>query len=1335
MKGKKIASVLLSLGMIAAVATTGALVSCKKKDSGPYTGAKATEFVNKTPADKAKVIYIGEASGNQDGSSAENAMGIIKFFNDVRFDDDNKILVPGTIVKVTPGEHLLDSPIRLEKGGAYNDYIIFEAADPTQETVLNFKELSFSSTNRGIELYGDYCYWRNIDICGAGDNGLYIGGSYNIVENCKFYNNRDTGLQLGRCYGTDTNIRDWPSYNLIKNCTSFNNYDNQTYGENADGFAAKLTVGYGNIFDGCIAYRNSDDGWDLYGKDDTGRIGRVILYNCIAFENGFLQHTQKECNEWYGASYNNFFDEANTLSYLTRDGDGNGFKLGGSTLPGDVYVENCLSFNNRMHGLTDNSNPGKIEVHNYTGYNSGALIDNISYIDIHDEEGNTTYKQTSSAVDTEGNMPAVRNYYNVNQDDYIVDENNNKIILDDQGVWRKNLYVALDSDGYIIQDTKTNAYFDGNSETEGVQKIKGHYVKFDKAQSTVNPNFGKILTSGTISEEDDKHNNLDIARTVDSYNAVSGVVSAVSGNENKFTGSDRYRSSVSDSVLLRFSETWGMKQITSAIDADTINKKYGEDKAFVAASEIFEELPANDLGMNEDSFDIHSAWRNEDGSINVGDLLKIKDYGKLLGNDKKIGCDLSKTSWADYPHYDYTYMTDGNYVRNDEEAIIRSVESLLYVQTDINATYQNFQVVTEMLNCKITWATSNADILSIGDSEILGASRHTVAVVDINRPDTDTVVTLTATITSPEGKYTLTKKFDITVKAITYEIGDIEIEGLIGNNVIMKQYAEGGSPKITLHNAADYSGKLVPEDKYSVETTYEFSTTSKNGPFVPKLKFATKDAGIYKAKTVITLGEQTKTFEYMIFVVNDDAELKFMDNGGTPDYSLAMKHDGFNISGTLTNVSGSMYVLATEKGAGAPSKENVKANGEKVDITWDEISFDFKHDNTAEYTVYFVLCNPKGDITSGENPYSVTVEIVEISDETTFMNFATSGGEANKIYQLTKDLDYSGKTWTPAAEANTSNAMRGLFDGKGFTIKNIRSVGGANKKSNSSIFPHLMGGSIMNVKFDNISISGYQEIGIIGNAKGGYLYNIDLHNISADADQRVAALVGYAGEQSYGPLIIDKVRLVNDNAEIAIKGTRSAGILGFVQLGSGTTGKTVDIRISNCYVDASIGGETNKEVGGIFATYDTGNAPDNDYSLSITNCYFAGTAKADSRCGGILGYQKGTKKMVIYGCVNVGKIYHAGGTEPLATPQKNASGIVGGYVSNGDGSVSWCYSNIAEHNSNFDVTLIEDDTLNSESIWSGAMGFDMENTWEFVKDGDGKLTAPYVKLRGDIFRA
>ena len=132
---------------------------------------------------------------------------------------------------------------------------------------IDFSEQPIDSTSRGIQVNGNYWYFYGIDVKGAGDNGMYIAGSYNIVENCTFHENQDTGLQIGRASSLQANVADWPHNNLIKNCTSYNNYDYQTYGENADGFAAKLTCGEGNVFDGCIAYRNSDDGWDMYRID------------------------------------------------------------------------------------------------------------------------------------------------------------------------------------------------------------------------------------------------------------------------------------------------------------------------------------------------------------------------------------------------------------------------------------------------------------------------------------------------------------------------------------------------------------------------------------------------------------------------------------------------------------------------------------------------------------------------------------------------------------------------------------------------------------------------------------------------------------------------------------------------------------------------------------------------------------------------------------------------------------------------------------------------------------------------------------------------------------
>lgn len=130
-------------------------------------------------------------------------------------------------------------------------------------------------------LDGDYWHFYGFEITKAADNGMLLSGSNNRLERMVFNDNQDTGLQLSRYKTSAATIADWPSNNLILNCTSKNNCDNATM-ENADGFAAKLTCGEGNVFDGCMSYNNSDDGWDLFAKSETGPIGVVTIQNCVA---------------------------------------------------------------------------------------------------------------------------------------------------------------------------------------------------------------------------------------------------------------------------------------------------------------------------------------------------------------------------------------------------------------------------------------------------------------------------------------------------------------------------------------------------------------------------------------------------------------------------------------------------------------------------------------------------------------------------------------------------------------------------------------------------------------------------------------------------------------------------------------------------------------------------------------------------------------------------------------------------------------------------------------------------------------------------------------------
>jgi len=255
---------------------------------------------------------------------------------------------PGGRIYLLGGTYKFSETILINKNNGQAGKPKMIEAYPGADVLWDFSGQGVADANRGLILNSDYWYFKGFEIANAGDNGVLLSGSNNTFELMEFTNNQDTGLQISRYDSSAATIADWPSNNLILNCTSKDNCDNAKM-ENADGFAAKLTCGEGNVFDGCIAYNNSDDGWDLFAKTETGPIGVVTLRNCVAFRNGFTE---------YGEGFGNC--------------DGNGFKLGGSGVGSAHIVENCLAFENLNCGFTDNNNPKLESLTNCTAYNNGV---------------------------------------------------------------------------------------------------------------------------------------------------------------------------------------------------------------------------------------------------------------------------------------------------------------------------------------------------------------------------------------------------------------------------------------------------------------------------------------------------------------------------------------------------------------------------------------------------------------------------------------------------------------------------------------------------------------------------------------------------------------------------------------------------------------------------------------------------------------------------------------------------------------------------------------------------------------------------------------------------
>lgn len=202
-------------------------------------------------------------------------------------------------------------------------------------------------------LSADYLVFRQLEIVGVqvtfeghtqSECIRFYHANHCVIDDCSFHDGMAIGIYM--IAGSD---------NLILNCDAYNNYDSVSdrgYGGNVDGFGAHLNSAKytGNVFRGCRAWWNSDDGFDLINC-----LAPVVIEDCIAFYNGYRPGT------------------------LTRAGDGTGFKAGGfgmktnskmvrrvEEVPCHV-VRRCIAYKNKNKGI-------------YANHHLGGLLfeDNIS---------------------------------------------------------------------------------------------------------------------------------------------------------------------------------------------------------------------------------------------------------------------------------------------------------------------------------------------------------------------------------------------------------------------------------------------------------------------------------------------------------------------------------------------------------------------------------------------------------------------------------------------------------------------------------------------------------------------------------------------------------------------------------------------------------------------------------------------------------------------------------------------------------------------------------------------------------------------------------------------
>jgi hypothetical protein len=291
------------------------------------------------------------------------------------------IIFPGDIVYMRGGTYSYNSTTTLlqdKSGTAVNPIKIW--AYPGEKPVIDYSGVVFESQKIGIRLHNcNYIHLKGIRITslvqpkdGTVNYGIIL---YNEVSNCIF-----ELMETDHIGGIGVVIADDCNNNLFLNCDSHHNEDSLSpvsYG-GSDGFeTGSNTAGHtstNNVFRGCRAWWNSDDGWDLRQAD-----GIYTIENCWSFWNGFIPGT---------------FNSA---------GNGEGFKLGGKTAPETTstlrIVKYSLSFENRRVGFSpepdEPENNLGVEVTNCVSYGNVEGM-NFDYSNVSLLRNNISYKNTEN---------------------------------------------------------------------------------------------------------------------------------------------------------------------------------------------------------------------------------------------------------------------------------------------------------------------------------------------------------------------------------------------------------------------------------------------------------------------------------------------------------------------------------------------------------------------------------------------------------------------------------------------------------------------------------------------------------------------------------------------------------------------------------------------------------------------------------------------------------------------------------------------------------------------------------------------------------------------------
>jgi hypothetical protein len=221
-----------------------------------------------------------------------------------------------------------------------------------EKPVFDFSDVKPEGTRiHAFQVSGSWLHFKGFEVVGVQvtmkthtqSECFHNLGSNNIYERLSMHDGQAIGFYLVN-----------GSNNLVLNCDAYRNHDYTSengIGGNTDGFGCHPRKGAtGNVFRGCRAWFNSDDGYDCISACES-----VTFDRCWAFYNGYTLDFKRLC-------------------------DGNGFKVGGwartptHRLPSPMprhTTRFCLAVRNKASGFYANHHLEGNDWFNNTAYRNG----------------------------------------------------------------------------------------------------------------------------------------------------------------------------------------------------------------------------------------------------------------------------------------------------------------------------------------------------------------------------------------------------------------------------------------------------------------------------------------------------------------------------------------------------------------------------------------------------------------------------------------------------------------------------------------------------------------------------------------------------------------------------------------------------------------------------------------------------------------------------------------------------------------------------------------------------------------------------------------------------